>query len=139
LGGLALFVSLFLPWYGTDALDGLDVGVTGDLNAWESFALLDVVLLLVAVVAVGLTLVALAESTPDLPRPPGRITMGVGALALVAILMRLVLPPEVDLGLGIEADLQPRIGSFAGLVAAAAIAYGGWRATEEPEADGPGG
>lgn len=133
IGGLVLFVATFLPWYGSDAIDGIDLGVSTDLNAWQSFALLDFVLAAVAVVAVGFALLALAGSVPDLPRPPGRIAMGFGALGLVAILMRLIVPPEADLGLGIEADLTPRIGSFVGLVAAAAIAYGGWRASSESD------
>lgn len=135
VGGLALLLSTFLPWYGSDALDGADIAVATELDAWQSFALLDVVLVVVAIVAVGFAIVSLAETAPELPRPPGRIAMGAGALALVAILMRLIVAPEADLGLGIEAELTPRIGSFAGLVSAAAITWGGWRATA---ADGAG-
>lgn len=136
IGGFALLVSTFLPWYGSDAVAGVDLAGARDFNAWESFALLDVVLLLVAVVAVGMALIAAAESAPELPRPPGRIALGAGALAMVAILMRLIVAPEADVGFGVEVELEPRIGSFAGLLAAAAIAWGGWRSSASPDDSG---
>jgi hypothetical protein len=130
VSGLALFVFMFLPWYGADALFA---GVAGsDLSAWEAFSFVDILLFLVAVVVVGLVLVQLAETTPDLPRPPAQIIAIAGVVALVLILFRLVFTPDVDAaGLGIEVDLGRKVGLFLGLIAAAGIAYGGWRAMSE--------
>ena len=128
LSGLALFVFMFLPWYGTDSI-GFGLG-GGDVNAWEAFALIDFLLFLVAVVAVGLVLVQLAESTPELPAPPAQIIAIAGVVAVLLILFRLIFTPGVDTaGVDIDVDLGREIGAFLALIAAAGIAYGGWRAS----------
>jgi len=137
IGGLALFVFMFLPWYGVDSIGGF--GVSGaDVNAWEAFSFVDILLFLVAVVVVGLVIVQMAESTPDMPAPPAQIITIAGVVALVLILFRLIFTPGFDAnGLDIDVDLGRKIGIFLGLIAAAGIAYGGWRATQESPAPSP--
>jgi len=133
VSGLLLFVFMFLPWYGVDAVGGFGVsGVNANANAWEAFSFIDILLFLVAVVVVGLVLVQMAESTPDLPAPPAQIIAIAGVVAFVLILFRLLFTPGFDTaGLDIDIDLGRKIGVFLGLFAAAGIAYGGWRATNE--------
>ncbi len=136
ISGLALFVFMFLPWYGIDSVAGF--GVSADANAWEAFSFVDVLLFLVCVVVVGLVIVQLAETTPELPAPPARIVMGAGVVALVLIVLRLIFTPGVDAGgVDIEVDLGRKIGIFLGLLAAAGIVYGGWRASNEASAGSP--
>jgi hypothetical protein len=133
ISGLALFVFMFLPWYGIDSVAGF--GVSADANAWEAFSLVDLLLFLVCVVVVGLVIVQLAETSPELPAPPARIIMVAGVVALVLIVLRLIFTPGVDAGgVDIEVDLGRRIGIFLGLLAAAGIVYGGWRASNEAPA-----
>lgn len=132
ISGLALFVFMFLPWYGLDSVGGFGVS-GGDANAWEAFSFIDILLFLICVVVVGLVIVALAESTPELPAPPSQVILVAGVVALVLILFRLIFTPGVDTGgLDIDVDLGRKIGIFLGLIAAAGIAYGGWRAGSEP-------
>jgi hypothetical protein len=133
ISGLALFVFMFLPWYGVDAVGGF--GVNGvDASAWEAFSFIDILLFLVCVVVVGLVIVALAETTPDMPAPPAQIIMVAGIVALVLILFRLLFTPGVDAnGFEIDVDFGREIGIFLGLIAAAGITYGGWRASNEPK------
>jgi hypothetical protein len=139
ISGLALFVFMFLPWYGIDSVGGFGVG-GGDVSAWEAFSFIDILLFLVAVAVVGLVIVQLAESTPDMPAPPAQIIMVAGVVALVLILFRLIFTPGVDTGgLDIDVDLGRKIGIFLGLIAAAGVAYGGWRAMSESVAAGSGG
>ena len=133
ISGLALFVFMFLPWYGIDSVAGF--GVSADANAWEAFSFVDVVLFLVCVVVVGLVIVQLAETSPELPAPPARIITGAGVVALVLIVLRLIFTPGVDAGgVDIDVDLGRKIGIFLGLIAAAGIVYGGWRASNEAPA-----
>jgi hypothetical protein len=138
ISGLALFVFMFLPWYGVDSVGGF--GVSGaDASAWEAFSFIDILLFVVAVVVVGLVIVQMAESTPDMPAPPAQIIMVAGVVALVLILFRLIFTPGFDVeGLDIDVDLGRKIGIFLGLIAAAGIAYGGWRATQEQPTPLPG-
>lgn len=131
VSGLALFIFMFLPWYGVDSVGGFGVGGV-DANAWEAFSFVDVLLFLVAVVVVGLVLVQVAESTPELPAPPAQIIMIAGVVALVLILFRLIFTPGVDsAGVDVDVDLGRKLGILLGLVAAAGISYGGWRALNE--------
>ena len=112
IGGLALFVFMFLPWYGVDSVAGF--GVSGaDASAWEAFAFVDVLLFLVAVVVVGLVVVQMAESTPELPAPPAQIIAIAGALALALILFRLIVAPDlVTGGIDLGVDLGRKTGIF---------------------------
>jgi hypothetical protein len=139
ISGLALFIFMFLPWYGLDSVGGFGVsGIDLNVSAWESFSFIDILLFLVAVVVVGLVIVQMAESTPDMPAPPAQIIAIAGAVAFVLILFRLIVTPGVDTaGLDIDVDLGRKIGIFLGLLAAAGIAYGGWRAMQETPMPSP--
>jgi hypothetical protein len=131
ISGLALFVFMFLPWYGIDSLAAF--GVSADANAWEAFSFVDILLFLVCVAVVGLVIVQLAETSPELPAPPARIITIAGVVALVLIALRLIFTPGVDVG-GVDVELGREIGIFLGLIAAAGIVYGGWRASNEAPA-----
>jgi len=131
ISGLLLFIFMFLPWYGIDSVGGF--GIDGEeVSAWEAFSFIDMLLFLIAVVVVGLVLVQLAEVTPDLPRPPAQIVMVAGAVAFALILFRMIVAPGVDSDFGLEVDLGRKLGILLGLITAAGITYGGWRAMNEP-------
>lgn len=140
ISGLALFVFMFLPWYGLDSVGGFGVsGLDVNASAWEAFSFVDILLFLVAVVVVGLVIVQMAESTPELPAPPAQIITIAGVVALVLILFRLIFTPGLDTGgFDVDVDLGRKIGIFLGLIAAAGIAYGGWRAAQESPTPSPG-
>lgn len=138
ISALALFLFMFLPWYGIDSVGGFGVG-GGDANAWEVFSFVDILLFLVVVVVVGLVVVQMAGSTPDMPMPTAQLIAIAGAVAFVLILFRLIFTPGIDTGgVDIDVDLGRKIGVFLGLLASAGIAYGGWRGMNEPAAAGPG-
>ena len=140
VSALALFIFMFLPWFGVDSVEGFGVGDIGiDANAWEAFSFIDILLFLVTVVVLGLVLATAAAATPDLPRPPATVIAAAGALAVVLILFRLIFPPGVDSAVDVDIDMGRKIGIFLGLIASAGIAYGGWRAMSEAGAPTPAG
>jgi hypothetical protein len=132
ISAVALFIIMFLPWFGVDAEvpAGAEeaaeaIGVTipdTNFNAWESFDFIDLVLLVTIVVAVGLAVATMAAQTVALPVAASAITAGLGILSTLLVLYRIIDPPE---GLGREFWV------FIGLIAAAGIAYGGWHAMQE--------
>ncbi len=128
VGGLLLFLFMFLKWYGVEA-DGTEL-VAG--NAWESFGFIDLLLFLVAVIAVGVAVARAAGKLPALPMPAGQIVAIAGAVAVVLVLFRLIFTPgggeEVA---GVEFDITRKLGVFLGLLASAAIAFGGYTAMNE--------
>jgi len=128
VGGLLLFLFMFLKWYGVEA-DGVEL-VAG--NAWESFSFIDLLLFLAALVAVAVAALRAAGKLPALPIPAGQIVAIAGAVAVVLVLFRLIFTPgggeEVA---GVEFDITRKLGVFLGLLASAAIAFGGYTAMNE--------
>jgi hypothetical protein len=127
--GVALLIIMFLAWWGTPdtiEVEGLGEvsteGFGGDANAWEAADFLDLIWALTALVAIGLAITAATASQVNLPVALSAITAGLGILSVVTILFRLIDTPY---------DLDRKYGVFLGLIAAAGIAYGGWRAMEE--------
>jgi hypothetical protein len=133
VAGAALFLILFLPWYGIKATVGGRTATGPNATAWEAFGFIDILLLFVVLVAVGLALLRAAGSVPATPVPPGVIVHLAGAVAVVAILYRLIDPPGDGGALaGVELDVTRKIGAFLGLVAAVAISAGGRMAIDQP-------
>jgi hypothetical protein len=113
LGGLALLVSLFLPWYSV-------AGVDRDLTGWQSFAVIDVLLALAALVGIALAVTTAVRRTPAVPVALGVLGGPVGALAALLVLIRLLDPPGPNELL----DLGP--GAWLALAGALAVAAGAW-------------
>jgi hypothetical protein len=107
-------------------------------NAWQSFSLIDILLALAIAAGIGLAIARAAGAAAGVPL--GAIAAGLGGLATVLILFRLISPPdlidafggaEIPGGVDVETDVGRQLWSFVGLIAAAAIAYGGWRSMQE--------
>jgi hypothetical protein len=127
LGGLVLAESLFIPWY------SLDVTVAGTEarsthSAWQSMAVMDVLLLLAALTAIA--------SGVMLFRRGGRAPV-VCAAGVAAVLMSLVgLVDLPDSGLaavpGDDIAVGRLAGPFVALVASAGIAFAGFASILRP-------
>jgi hypothetical protein len=113
VAAVAVPVTLALPWYGVRAREAT---VTG----FESFSVIDVLLVLIA--AVGLTLAVLqaTQTSPALPVAFGVLTVTAGLLGVLLVLYRLINEP------GPDAFLDVRPGAWLGLAAVAALTAGGW-------------
>jgi hypothetical protein len=108
--GVLLLVALFLPWYGDPSS-----------TAWESFTVLDVILALLALVAISVPVVTSGHRVPALPLALESLTALFGLLGLVLVLVRVLnLPGEADgreigLWLGLVATLGISAGSLIGM------------------------
>ena len=129
VSAVALFLIMLLPWYGASAEFG---GISANVNAsaWEAFSLIDILLFLVILVALGVVIARATDSMPDLPQPPGLIVAAAGGFAVVLILFRLLVVPDGDVDVE-GVDFSRKIGIFLGLIAAAGITFGGWTAMNE--------
>jgi phosphotransferase system glucose/maltose/N-acetylglucosamine-specific IIC component len=137
IAGVLLLIIMFLPWFGidlgiSDAVDeAQDLGITVpdvqdsvNFNAWESFGFIDIILFLTAIVAIGMATATAMARTVALPVAASAITTALGFLSTVLVLYR-VIDPVGDGG------VSRKYGLFLGLIAAAAVTYGGWRAMQE--------
>jgi hypothetical protein len=138
IAGAALFIIMFLPWFGIGGELGEQIeqaqqiaeefGVAGaeeadtNANAWESFDFIDLVLLVTVIVAVGLAVMSAMGSSVNLPVAASALTAGIGIIATLLVLYRIIDPPE-------SADRE--YGVFLGLIACAGVAVGGWLSMQE--------
>jgi len=114
-GGVVLLVSLFLDWYG---LRGRSAGV----SAWQAFAVADVLLALVALLAIALAVAQLTLRGPALPVGLGVVTSAVSIAGVLVVVFRLIDQP------GANDLIELRAGAWIGLAAALAAAAGAWMA-----------
>ena len=127
VSGVALLIIMFLSWWGAPGgaaeladLAGVDVDTSA--NAWQAADILDLLWALAAIAGIALSVMALQSAQVNMPVAMSAITAGLGGLATLTILYRLIDTPF---------DAERKYGVFLGLVAAAGIAYGGWRAMQE--------
>ena len=108
IGGLALFIVLFLDWFAVG-----DAGVSG----WDSLGgdVTGFIVALTAISGIVLGVLAAAGSRLNIPVPRGGITAALGWLTVGIIFWRILATPE-------GADIE--FGLFLGLAAAIAIALG---------------
>ena len=141
VGGIVLLISLFLPWYGVSVdVAGFSASESG--SGWEALGFIDILLFLISVAAIAIVAARAAGALPaDIPAPV--ILLGLGGLALLLVLFRIIDIP-VDGDIPDEVDLSRKLGIFIALIAAAAVTYGGWRTNAEsprgrvtPATDGP--
>ncbi len=122
---IALFIALFLPWYGVKISGaGASISLGDSGNAWEFLSFVDILLFLAAAGTVAIIVSRASGVLPALPTPPGLLVAGAGVLALLLVLFRLIATPEPD-GLPEQIDLTRKFGIFVALLAAAGVAYGG--------------
>jgi hypothetical protein len=119
LSGLVLLISLFLPWYGSEALFARDPRET--YSAWQSLAVIDVVLALVAAGAVGLAVITAAQRLPAVPLTFNVFLTLAAMLGVVLVLIRAIDLPDIAVGrmpalwLGVAGALGVLVGSLVAL------------------------
>jgi hypothetical protein len=128
VSGIALFIVMFLPWYGVDVNVG-PISASESANAWEALSFIDILLFLIALVAVGVPAAKAMDSLPD-DFPGALLVLAAGGFGLLLVLYRLIDLPTPDISTA-GVDFGRKIGIFLGLIATAGIAYGGWSANEE--------
>ena len=106
ISGALLFIVMFFSWFGAPETNVVtpagEVDITGfadaagvdtTLSAWQAFDFIDLVLLAAVIVSVGLLVMSAMGTSVNLPVAASAITTGVGALATLLVLYRLVDPP----------------------------------------------
>jgi len=115
LAGLVLLASLFLDWYRPA---GGGAGVSG----WEAFTIVDLLLALLALAALGLPLITASQRAPAVSIAADTLTTLVGIVVSALILIRTLNTP----GLGADEDAERLAGAWIGLAATLAIVLAGF-------------
>lgn len=124
LAGVGMVVFLFLPWYGVGALPSY--GVAGRaVSGWQALSVIDIVLAIIAALAIALAVVTATQRSPALPVVLATLTWPLGMVATILVVVRLIARP------GPNAMVSDRYGAYLALVAALGIAYGAFLAMRE--------
>ena len=118
-GGLLLFLSLFLTWFGVKGNENLCGASEVNCNGFQTFKILDILFVLAALAP--LILVWIVVRGHELSWPPGEVTMIVGAVATTLILYNGVVDRVGDNRSFVSLD----IGWYLGLLGALLIITGG--------------
>jgi hypothetical protein len=133
VAAVGLFVFMFLGWYGSEIsgqagrIDFGDGAGAGG-SAWATLSVISFALMLTIAVTVGAALLALTGSGWKPAIPASAVVTVLGGLSFLLILFRIVFPPDFGTLGGIAVNATLELGIFLGLVAAAGVAYGGYRA-----------
>jgi hypothetical protein len=134
-GGSAvlLFIFMFFDWFSVEVSSGsgLFSGTVGGGSAWDALDFIPIFLMITIVAAIGVVLLRLTDSTYEPPISANAVVAVLGGISILLILFRIVDPPGGGSVPGISVDVSPAVGIFLGLIAAAGIAYGGYRAMQE--------
>ncbi len=128
-----LFIFMFFDWFGVEVSGpGGSIAFSGGGgSAWDALDYIPIVLVITIVVALVSAFVRLAEADMEPPVSFNVAVAVLGALSFLLILFRIVVPPNFGEGGGVSVDGTVEFGIFLGLVAAAGIAYGGYRGMQE--------
>jgi hypothetical protein len=137
-GALALLVILFLfKWYGVSSHASVGgVSFSTSANGWHTFTNSRWLWLVTIVVALAAVWAKVDQRGLALPGRPGELVGGLGALSMIFILYRIINHPTATAsttvaGIHYTASAGIKIGIWLGLIAAAAITYGGYLEMQE--------
>src|SRR6476619_2129036 len=98
ISGLVLLISLWFKWYGVKISGGgILRGFEPSITAWQAFDFIDLLLFVIALVAIGVAVMRGLNRMPDLPYPPATVVAAAGGLALLLVLFRTIVTP-IDTG-----------------------------------------
>ena len=131
-GGSAvlLFIFMFLDWFTLNVSGGELVSFSAGGSAWDVFSWIDLFLLLTVAVAIGVAVIRLSDAIVEPSFSINAVVAILGGLSVLLILYRIIDPP-IDTGDVAGIDVGRSIGVYLGLLAAAGITYGGYRAMQE--------
>ncbi|MGN6216219.1 MAG: hypothetical protein ACTHN7_04570 [Solirubrobacterales bacterium] len=131
---ILLFIFMFFDWYSVDVSvsGGAFVGTaSGGGDAWEAFSVIDLILLLTVLVTVIAVTINLTDALVEPPVPMNALVTILGGVSVLLIVYRIIDTPSAGSFPGVSVDVSPTVGIFLGLITAAGIAYGGYRAMQE--------
>jgi hypothetical protein len=130
VSAIALLLIMFIfDWFGLKASAG-GFSAEGARNAWGSYGFIDIVLFVTFLAALGTAYLSASQQNVNLPVAASALVAGLGIISVILIIISIISPPDFGVS-GDGIDHTRKIGVWLGLIAAAGVAYGGWRAMQE--------
>lgn len=129
-----LFIFMFFDWFGVEISgegSSVSFGSGAGGSAWDALDFIPIVLVIAIVVALVNVFLRLSDSDYEPPVSMNVAVAVLGGIATLLVLFRIVDPPGFGSYGGVSVDATLEFGIFLGLIAAAGIAYGGYRGMQE--------
>jgi hypothetical protein len=121
-GGMAVLGVMFLDWYGPPDELLLFPG-DAQFNAWQAFAVNDVILALAALMALAAVVLTAVHPTAAVPLALASLATLVSVIALVLVTIRVIWPPGVFPD-EVPFDTARETGAWLGLIATTVLTAG---------------
>jgi hypothetical protein len=137
IGAIALFIFMFFfKWYGysgnAPSITGVNISSSYGLNGWHTFTVNRWIWLITIIAALGAVAISAGVLQLKSPVQPGVLVAGLGALSTLTILYRIIHHPTANASFGsFHASVGIKLGIWLGLVASAALTYGGYLAMRD--------
>lgn len=142
VSGIVLVISLFLPWYETSAqaVSGGRPGRVVQITAWEAFSVIDVLLLMLGVLAIGLLIVTAIQPTAAVGiASDALLTIAAGVVAIIAVIRVLDVPGGLEGTDGLATQTGRAVFAWVGLAAVLGVLAGAIIAMRDERLSGPSG
>jgi hypothetical protein len=134
VSAILLFVFMFLDWYGVKISGGGEtINLGGGGNAWDALDFIPILLLIAVVATVAIVLIEASDTDIELPVHGAAIVAVLGVVSFLLILFRIIDTPTFASIGGVSAEGTVKVGIFLALIAAAGMAFGGWRTMQEED------
>jgi hypothetical protein len=134
VSAVLLFIFMFFDWFGVEISGeggSVSFGSGAGGSAWDALDYIPIVLVIAIVVALVNAFLRLSDSEYEPPVSMNVAVAVLGGLSTLLILFRIIDPPGFGSFGGVSVDATLEFGIFLGLIAAAGIAYGGYRGMQE--------
>jgi hypothetical protein len=127
---ILLFIFMFFDWFKVEVTGGEGLfSVSEGGSAWDALDIIPIILMIAIIAAVAVAIIRLTDAVFEPPVSMNAVVAILGAISVLLILYRIIDPPlDTDIP-GVE--ISRSIGIYLGLLAAAGITYGGYRAMQE--------
>jgi len=129
VSAILLFIFMFFDWF-SYSISGGSFGISAGGNAWDTLDFIPIVLLITIIATIANAAIEASESDIETPVHGATVVTVLGAISVLLILFRIIDPPGSSVG-GVSVDVSIEFGIIISLLAAAGIAYGGYRAMQE--------
>ena len=134
VSAVLLFIFMFFDWFGVEISGeggSVSFGSGAGGNAWDALDFIPIVLVITIVVALVNVFLRLSDSDYEPPISMNVAVAVLGGISTLLVLFRIIDPPGFGTFGGVSVDATLEFGIFLGLITAAGVAYGGYRAMQE--------
>jgi hypothetical protein len=131
VSSIVLFIFMFFDWFSAEVTIG-GSGASEGVNAWDALDWIPIVLVVTILAALFVVVLRVTDGSYEPPVSGNAIVAILGGISFLLILYRIIDPPGASASApGISFDVGIEFWIFISLIAAAGIAYGGYRAMQD--------